>query len=245
MTSTDTPTTPPADQDWFGGRRWTGIAAVGVLIVVAVCALVLLLVDGGDTARHTGQPATQAEAAPPTAVLPTTVPSSAPIGTTWTIYASVALPSLPGEGPAHVDGAIATSYAHTPLGALLAAANEGYRYLLAGDDQWQAAAQQMLAPGPGYDAWQAARAAHPYGPAGAAGDDHLAQLAGFQFVSYTPSDAVLQVVTRDPNGVLQVGAQHVSWRDGDWRFVLAPDGSQLANVQQADSLEGFIEWRGV
>ena len=30
------PRTPPADQDWFGGRRWTGIAAIGFLIVVAV-----------------------------------------------------------------------------------------------------------------------------------------------------------------------------------------------------------------
>jgi hypothetical protein len=162
------------------------------------------------------------------------------------VFETVAMPSLPGAGPAHVDGAIATGYAHTPLGALLATANESYRYLLAGDDQWQAAAQQMLAPGPGYDAWQTFRSANSYGPGGAAGaGEHLTQIAGFQFISYTPTDAVIQVVVRDVNGVLQVGAEHVTWRDGDWRYVLAPDGGQLLTAQRADSLAGFIEWRGV
>jgi hypothetical protein len=245
MTSTDPPATPPADQDWFGGRRWTGIAAVGVLIVVAVCALVVFVLDHGGPARQAAPIAGRPATVPTVAGLPSAVPTAAPAGTSWVIYQTVALPSLPGAGPVHVDGAIATGYAHTPLGALLAAANESYRYGLAGDDQWLAAAQQMLAPGPGYDAWLSIRAAHPYGPAGGAGRDKLSQLAGFEFISYTPSDAVIQVVTRDVNGVLQVGAEHVTWQDGDWRFVLAPDGSQLANVQQAASLEGFVEWRGV
>ena len=244
MTSTEPTAPPPADQDWFGGRRWTGIAALGVLIVTAVCVLVVVLNHGSPARQDTpaaGQPATVSGAAD----LPTTVPTDAPAGTSWVIYQTVALPQLPGAGPAHVDGAIATGYAHTPLGALLAAANESYRYLLAGDDQWQAAAQQMLAPGPGYDAWQSIRPAHPYGPESGGGTAHFAQLAGFQYVSYTPSDAVIQIVTRDVNGVLQVGATHVTWQNGDWRYVLAPDGSQLANVQQAATLAGFNEWRGI
>jgi hypothetical protein len=245
MTSTEPTAPPPADQDWFGGRRWTGIAAVGVLIVVAVCAVVVFVLDHGSPARQNSPAAGQPAAVSGAAGLPTTVPTAAPAGTSWVIYERVALPALPGAGPAHVDGAIATGYAHTPLGALLAAANEGYRYMLAGDDQWQAAAQQMLAPGPGYDAWLSIRAAHPYGPDSGWGASRFTQIAAFQFVSYTPSDAIIQIVTRGGSGALQVGAQHVTWQGGDWRFVLAPDGSQLANVQQADSIAGFIEWRGI
>lgn len=248
MGKNDSGTEPaPADQDWFGGRRWTGIAAIGVLVVVVVCVLVIFIAGVGGNSSTTGTPATgpAAPTAAPGAPLPTTVPTSAPQGANWSIYETVALPSLSGVGPAHVDGAIATGYAHTPLGALLASANESYRYLLAPDTQWRAAADAMLAKTPGYDAWLAVRASHPYGPDTGSSDDRLTQIAGFQFVSYTPSDAVIQIVTRGKSGNYQVGAAHVTWDGNDWRVVTAPDGSQVSNVQQVDSLSGFVEWRGV
>jgi hypothetical protein len=236
--------TPPADQDWFGGRRWTGIAAIGFLIVVAVCVLIVVIGRHGSPGRSpaAGRPAAPAA---PAAPLPTAVPTTAPAGTAWTIYETVALPTLPGAGPAHVDGPIATGYAHSPLGALLAVANESYRYALAADGTWRQAADAMLAPGAGYDAWLRVRSGHPYGPGGATGGQSLAQIAGFQFVSYTPADAVIQVVTRDSSGNLQVGAAHVTWDGRDWRFVPGPDGGQSANVQQVQNLTGFVQWSGV
>ena len=251
--------TPTADRDWFGGRRWTGIAAVGVLVLIAVAAVVLVIsrhhngnstASGGTTATSSAPvaPASTASSAPassPTAQLPTTPPTSAPTGTTWSIYETVALPTIPGAGPSQVNGAIATGYARTPVGALLAVANEGFRYGLAPDTQWRTAAAAMLARGAGYDAWLKVRAAHPYGSAGAAGGDQLAQIAGFQFVSYTPSDAVIQIVTRDAQGSLQVASDHVIWRGADWKYVTASDGSQAANAQQISDMTGFIEWRGV
>jgi len=246
------PTQPaPADRDWFGGRRWTGIAAVGVLIVVALSLVIVFALHhggGSDRATGAGTPSGSSATSPsaaPSSALPTTVPTAAPAGTSWSIYQTVALPSLPGAGPAHVDGAIATGYAHTPLGALLAVANEGFRYRLATDDQWRAAAAAMLAPGAGTDAWLKVRAAHPYGPGGGVGTDTLLQIAGFQFVSYTPSDAVIQIATGNPTDRYQVVALHVTWLDGDWKFVPASDGGQAANLQQVDSLAGFVEWRGV
>lgn len=249
MGKNDSGTEPaPADQDWFGGRRWTGIAAIGVLIVVVVCVLVIVITGLGGKTATTGTPAAgpaAPTAAPDGAPLPTTVPTSAPQEVSWSIYETVALPSLSGVGPAHVDGAIATGYAHTPLGALLADANEGSRYLLAPDNQWRAAADAMLAKTPGYDAWLAIRAGHPYGPDSGSGDGRLTQIAGFQFVSYTPSDAVIQIVTRSKSGDYQVGVSHVAWDGADWRFVPGPDGGQSANVQTVRDLSGFIEWRGV
>lgn len=249
MGKNDSGTEPaPADQDWFGGRRWTGIAAIGVLIVVVVCVLVIFIAGLGGNSSTTGTPATgpaAPTAAPGAAPLPTTVPTSAPQGVSWSIYETVALPSLSGVGPAHVDGAIATGYAHTPLGALLADANEGSRYLLAPDTQWRAAADAMLAKTPGYDAWLAIRASHPYGPDSSSGNDQLTQIAGFQFVSYTPSDAVIQIVTRTKNGNYQVGADHVTWDGTDWKYVNAADGGQVSNIQTIPNLAGFIEWRGV
>ncbi len=252
MTNNEPRTEPaPADRDWFGGRRWTGIAAIGFLILVVLCVAVVLIVNHGS--KKNGPPAAGGGPATTTIgpssssgpALQTTVPGAAPAGATWSIYQTVALPTLPGAGPSKVTGAIATGYSHTPLGALLAVANEGYRYVLAPDTEWRQAAKAMLAPGSGTDAWFAVRAKNPYGAGGAAGTDSLAQIAGFQFVSYTPTDAVIQIVTRDSKSNLQVGADHVTWNGTDWRYVPGPDGGQEANVQQIDSLAGFTEWRGV
>lgn len=253
MTNNEHRTTDPApaDRDWFGGRRWTGIAAIGVVILVGLCAAIVLIVNHGTNKTGpvlTGGGPTTAVLGPSNrtgAAVPTTVPTTAPAGVTWSIYQTVALPSLPGAGPSKINGATATGYAHTPLGALLAVANEGFRYQLAPDTEYKQAAAAMLSPGAGKDAWLRVRADHPYGAGGAAGIDQLSQIAGFQFVSYTPSDAVIQIVNRNPNSTLQVGADHVMWVDGDWKFVPAPDGGQAANLQQVDSLAGFVAWRGV
>jgi hypothetical protein len=237
--------TPPADQDWFGGRRWTGIAAIGFLVLLVVCALVVVIARHGRGPGPAVAPPT-AQSSVPAAPLPTAVPTTAPAGATWTIYETVALPTLPGAGPAHVDGPIATGYAHTPLGALMAVANESYRYGLADDATWRQAADAMCLAGPGRDAWVQNRGAHPYGPGGGTGGQSLAQIAGFQFVSYTPADTVVQLVTRDSKGNLQVGANHVTWDSGDWRLVLLPPyGSAIANLSRVDNLGGFVEWRGV
>lgn len=236
--------TPPADQDWFGGRRWTGIAAIGFLVLLVVCALVVVIARHGRGSGPVAAPP-PAPSTVPSAPLPTAVPTTAPTGTTWTIYETVALPTLPGAGPAHVDGPIATGYAHTPLGALVAAVNESVRYLVAPDDRWQQAADAMLAPGAGRDAWARIRTANPHGPQGATnGGGASPQIAGFQFVSYTPTDAAIQIVARTGSGNLQVGATHLTW-DGDWKTVMTPSGGLANNIQAIPNLAGFVEWRGV
>lgn len=259
MTNNDTNRrdTAPADRDWFGGRRWTGIAAVGFLIVIALCVVVVVVINRGGGHTNTAGGATSTSSSSnasaltpsttsdPAAALPTTPPTTAPAGTVWTIYQTLALPRITGEGPSKVSGAVATGYARTPTGALLAAANEGNLYRLAPDDQWRAAAAAMLAPGQGTQAWIAVRAKNLYGKAGAAGSDSLAQIAGFQFVSYTPSDAVIQLAAGNSTDGYQVASLHVAWTGNDWKFVPAADGGQAANLQQVDSLSGFIPWRGV
>ncbi len=271
MTNTPPPVSDPApaDQDWFGGRRWTGIAAIGVFVLMAgALALVLLSPrHGTSTPKSTAPTAVVAPPVPPVtggATTPTTatstptavtttaavqlqsdVPTDAPAGTAWVLYDNVALPSVPGQGPSHVAGAIATGYAHTPVGALLAAANEIYRYRLADDGTWQAAAQAMCAPGPGAAAWGKVRSTHLYG-AGSSSAPNFAQIAAFQFVTYTADDAVIQIVTRATTGALQVEADHVHWSGSDWQLVLQPPyGSSASNVQPVTSLDGFAVWTGV
>jgi len=141
-----------------------------------------------------------------------------------------------------LDGDIATGYAHTPVGALIAAANISTRYFLALDSDYRQAAEAMTAPGVGRDAWIALRAKESHPTADPAGT--YAQIAAFNFLSYSPADSVVQLATRAADGSLQAVPEHVVWVNGDWRLVLSPDGGQSTNVQPLPSLAGFVSWGG-
>lgn len=236
--------TPPADQDWFGGRRWTGLGAVAVLLVIAICAAFLIWNHHGGNPQPpgAGQPASAATRPPTSGQPDQQVPTTAPVGVTWTLYQSVALPYSATAGPHHVDGDTAIGYAHTPTGALIAAAHISTRRLLALDADWRQALGAMVAPGAGRDAFAAQRAkiSHSPDPAGT-----YAQEAGFNFLSYEPGDAVVQLVTRNSDGTLQVVPEHLVWLNDDWKLVLAADGGEATTAQQVSSLAGFVAWGGV
>lgn len=234
--------TPRAERDWFSGRRWTGIGAIGVLVVVALCVGLLVFPRRGDQRSSpptaSGTPTTSAPA-----VGDQQIPTAPPSDVTWSLYQSVALPSSPGAGPHTVFGDAATGYAHTPTGALVAAAQISTRRLLALDVDWRASLTAMVAPGPGREAFARSRSSvsHPQpDPPGT-----YNQLAGFNFLSYTPTDAVIQLVSKTPGGTLQVVPEHLAWLENDWKLVLAPDGGEASSAQRLESLDGFVPWSGV
>ncbi len=227
----------------------------GVLLAVAFVILVALLAVFVAT-RHDGHSATPPAAAPPTPGAPTraatagagcattdtsqTVPTTAPPGVTWTLFQTVALPFSTTAGPARVAGDVASYYAHTPTGALLAASQIGVRYLLAHD--WRSVSAAQVAPGVGRDAFAKLRAQAngEDDPPGAYG-----QYAGFKFVTYTPQTAVIELVSRFANGNLQMVTSSVVWYDGDWRLRLQDNGSVSPTAQRLDSVAGFAPWGGV
>ena len=180
--------------------------------------------------------------AAPDAVLPTTAPTR----TSWQLVAGQAVPSEPGVGPAHVQGYTGSGYTHTPLGALYAAANDFYRVPIAVSAQadWRTPLAVMVAPGPGVKVLEALRAPMEPEPIGAEGMG-MSQLAGFKYVSYTDTDAVVQLVFKDKNGGLHVGPIHMQWLSGDWRVVMTPDGTIGGADAVVGSLSGFVVWQGV
>ena len=171
------------------------------------------------------------------------LPTAPPADVSWQLWNGLALPFSRSAGPVTVQGDVVAGFARTPTGALLAAVHAVGRRAAATDPGWRAVAANLLAPGAGRDAWVAARArvqlATPPPPG------TFAQLAGFQFVSWTLTDAALQLATRNPGGDFGVVTVHVTWLDGDWRLVLAPDGGDASSKQRAPSLAGFIAWGGV
>ena len=171
------------------------------------------------------------------------VPDSPPPGVTWQIIDTVALPSSAGAGPASVADGIPSGFAHTPTGALVAMVQIDFRHLI--EPNFVAVTQADVANTPGraqfFDLVEADGLTNPTNPE----PGTYLQLTGFQFVSYTPSTAVIQLLTARSDGSYQVSTLSVAWDGNDWQLVLQADGTDSPNQQIVSSPVGFVLWGGV
>jgi hypothetical protein len=170
------------------------------------------------------------------------VPDVAPAGITWSLWNGVALPSSQSAGPGQIHGAVARCYAHTPLGALLASVQISYRLVVG--PEWKAVAEQQLVPGPGRThliqlVTKAERTAGSSQPGGT-----YSQVAAFNFVTYTPAVAVIDVVFRTDSGSMAETPITVQWSGGDWKLLLPGSGTGPP-PQPVSSIVGYVMWQGV
>ncbi|MGB6162255.1 MAG: hypothetical protein WCF33_01520 [Pseudonocardiaceae bacterium] len=233
-------TTPPE-----GGRGRASLLLAGVFLgLVVLAGLVVALFGGGHHTAATPPPVfpLPAAIAPPEPQLDQSVPTSPPGDVRWELYQREALPYSATAGPRTITGSVARGYAHTPTGALIAAAQIPHRMLLSSADTWRQVVEQQVMPGPGRDRFVQVRSeVTADGPP----DPRLGQIAGFRFVTYTPTIAVIQFATKFSSGELQVTTATVQWADGDWKQVLQPDGSESPTVQAIPDLTGLVAWSGV
>jgi hypothetical protein len=170
-----------------------------------------------------------------------TVPEATPQGINWQLYQTVAVPYSKADGPAIINGDVARCYAHNPVGALLAASQIGFRYLLAPD--WRAVVQQQVVPNAGRSVYETNRA-RVSNPGGNQPGDYD-QLAGFKFVTYSPAVVTIEFVGMSSTGGMQATTATVEWLNGDWKLELQPDGGESPNALPVSSLVGFSTWAGV
>jgi hypothetical protein len=171
------------------------------------------------------------------------VPDSPPPGVTWQIIDTVALPFSAGAGPVSVADGIPSGFAHTPTGALVAMVQIDFRHLI--EPNFVAVTQADVANTPGraqfFALVEADGLTNPTNPE----PGTYLQLTGFQFVSYTTSTAVIQLLTARPDGSYQVSTLSVAWDGNDWQLVLQADGTDSPNQQIVSSPVGFVLWGGV
>lgn len=147
----------------------------------------------------------------------------------WHQVGNMEVPEAPATlGPKHQSGGWFYCYQHSPGGALLAAI-----------DVW--------ASGTAASAAQVARHLAVNVTPRALGSDELPpglSLAGYQFMSYTPREAVIEVVFDVyGKGDVEVTTPMV-WVRGldDWRLEVPASGSVSSSVVDP-SLAGFVAWR--
>jgi hypothetical protein len=228
-------------------------------------AAVLVIVLGGGLAvalavRHGsgGPPAAARTSPPPPSAQGTGSPELPHVdlaGLRWSDYYGVELPSSPAAGPRDTSGGLASGFADTPLGALLAVVNIGVR----ANAQWGPAIfgpeirGQVTGPDAavllascqsGYD--QASQAAHITGGR-PLGDPDVAEEA-FRWVAYTPLDATVDLVSAGPGNqdttVRATTRIEVVWTGGDWRVVAPPGGDWGNSAAQLTSLGGYTIFPG-
>ncbi|MEV5835375.1 hypothetical protein [Nocardia sp. NPDC052112] len=134
----------------------------------------------------------------------------------WTSFQGMQLP-VADQGPKSVNGAVARGFDHTPVGAGLAAIHASVRISVATDIQWALVAQQMLAPGPGRDAWALARAQISITSAISTG---APTVLGYLISRYSTQAADIAIYTRQADASLTRNTVTVLWQSGDWRLLL-------------------------
>jgi hypothetical protein len=223
---------------------WTrpGFVLAAALMVLVVLAAVLLAVfhdRGGDNGSAGGTapgvPGSTAAAGPE----PTAVPTAAPDGVTWRLVGQLAVPFSADAGPRTVVEHTASGYAHTPVGALLAAAQLSARAgLAAGQASYEATIEHQFVPSRDRDTLLAALHAAPQE---SAEPGEMAQIAGFQYLAYSPDTAVIALVSRGGANLYTVTLT-MQWRGGDWMMVAPPGGSWLSLSRQITDLTGVVSW---
>ncbi|PPK91941.1 hypothetical protein CLV92_11922 [Kineococcus xinjiangensis] len=164
--------------------------------------------------------------------VPTTAPSSQ-----WELVGAVAAPTAPEQhGPGQVDSTTGwrSCYAHSPTGALYAAAN-----VLASTSSPQLVQELVedgTVPGPGRDALAQLLAG------GIPPNSGTVQLAGYTFLNYSDDVATIDMAVRASSG----GTGHVpftlQWVEGDWKLLLPPDGNLAAGAGPLPDFAGYTAW---
>lgn len=238
------------------GRRRKLLSAAAAVVLLGA-GLMLVLTARSGTGRGTG--VVTARRSP----VPTGVPGAGTLqvpsvnlaGLRWDDFHGVELPVSPTAGPRHTSASLASGFADTPLGALLAALNIGVR----ANAEWGPAifgptirdqvtgadAPALLAScWSAYD--RASQAAHVFGgrPLGRA---YVTEQA-FRWVAYTPADATVDLVSvgpgRESGLVRAVTRVEVVWGHGGWRVIAPPGGDWGNSAYPLFSLKGYTTFPG-
>jgi hypothetical protein len=220
----------------FYAQKWWIASAVFVLVVV-VWGIVFTFTSGGGTAvtptRAAASASDSACGLPAGSQDPVVTP---PANTKWTLSGSIAAPSIPGVGPGIVDGHDRRCYAHSPLGATLAAANYVAMAGLPNGALTAAQALGHLAPGH-------VRDVYANQPTPNITPTERFQIEGVRDDVVDPDNVTVTLAVRTNAGVWASWSLPMTFMNGDWRVRLLSVQEPYIIAQLA-SLDGYITWSG-
>jgi hypothetical protein len=242
------------ERDEDGRSRWM---KAGTTCAVIFGAILLSSVGIIVWDRMSGDSPSNAAAARPAVSVPATgevpVPASSgsasadpasptPTQVTWLQVGLGALPFSATAGPTAIRASVPSGFAHTQPGAVQASIQ------ILGRLSWSAqtsASMHAVAASSTTPAAQAV-ASLTYGPP--TDPSVIPQVAGFQVVTYSPTQAVVNIAMRF-NGTLRVLPTTMQWSagadaGGDWKLAGAPGPLSQTSWAAVDDLTGYILFSG-
>ena len=235
-------------------------------LILPAAAVAVVLLGAGLTFAFAGRPpaspspAATATASPAAAAGPgsqgqSQVPQVSLAGVRWSSFYGVELPVSAQAGPYDTSAGVAAGFAHTPLGALLAAVNLGVRANAQWGPQIFTTVIRSQVTGPDAGALLAGCQA-AYGQAaqsdGVTGGQPLGTVdvteQAFRWIAYTPAAAILDLVSAGPGGngaTVRASVEvEVVWDGGDWKVVAPPGGDWGNSAAKLSSLAGYTAFPG-
>jgi len=216
--------------------RPVGVFCAGLIAAIVIGGGISLLLGGGRSRRASAAavPA-RASASGSGCSLPSgsqslsAIQVSPPAISDWHQVGNMWVPEAPGTlGPQHYSAGWYYCFADNPGGALLAAIN-------------------VWASGTGADSTEIAQHYATVVTPQEEGSDQLPPgitLAGYQYVSYTPQRAVIEVVMNAYGRGNAEATTTMVWEPSvdDWRVEVPASGSIGGSIVD-DSLAGYVPWR--
>ncbi|MFJ6632105.1 hypothetical protein ACIQMR_12005 [Streptomyces sp. NPDC091376] len=181
--------------------------------------------EGGEVGEENEEPDGDADAPRP------------PDDLRWEAVGRTLVPVSDSVGPTRGDGGVRAGFAHSPMGAVLAAHVVSAAL---GQDTWRETARLQMLPGPNRDVFVRERVAAGDPP----GQGPPASYAGFSVLHYTAEEATVHLLIRLPEGGYTATSLSMAWQDGDWKLAPRSDGSLTSPFIAVLSSDGFALWRG-
>ncbi|MET7681084.1 hypothetical protein [Streptomyces sp. NPDC005423] len=229
-------------------RSWQ--ASAGFLALVVVMGVITALTSGSGTDNRVKAPASKGPLSGTVAKKDgrpggcrtddsagDTIPTSVPKDISWHTLSFGRVPVSASAGPTKIQGAVWWCFAHTPMGAVLAATVIPTQM---SGSQWRTVTDQQVVAGQGRRMFVFQRTAVPDTDATNAAPA-TSSYAGFRVTSYTSRAASVTLLIKSDQGYATTTV-YVRWSGGDWK--IQPDGSgglysQMASEQSA---VGYTLW---
>lgn len=168
------------------------------------------------------------------------LPKAAPKDISWHTIGIARVPFSASAGPTRTTGPVRWCYAHTPVGAALAATVIPSQMSGSG---WKTVSRQQVAAGQGRDMFEVQRSTvRSIDSAAEAGSTSVGSYAGFSVTSYTDEAASVGLLIRTGQGYASTSIQ-LRWNGGDWKVVPGGDGSLHTPVNTVQgSPRGYFLW---
>ncbi|MGW1505620.1 hypothetical protein ACWDGI_43175 [Streptomyces sp. NPDC001220] len=165
------------------------------------------------------------------------IPPSVPKDISWRTLDVGRVPVSASAGPTRIQGAVWWCFAHTPMGAVLAATDIPTQM---SGTQWRTVTDQQVVAGQERELFVFQRTAVP-DTAGSDSAPTTSSYAGFQVTSYTSAAASVVLLIKNDQGYAKTTV-YVRWSGGDWKIQPDSSGSLYSPLASEQSAVGYTLW---